>query len=189
MTAEEINLLSDATPLAFCDGSSVYRELATTYNTHDIGYFILGPSGAGKTYFVNSQTSKDWIDGDILWMKTNAHPDGEWWLKPLDGINEVERRSDVITMQAKKLGFWIIGSDCFSIIPDAIVLPDWETHKKYIKSREDNNYDGGATSEHLEGVLRSRKYIESFAEKGVPLFTSVQEATASLAKKAEQSRS
>ena len=183
MIINDDSLLSEDTPLVFCDGSKIYQELANEYNTHDRGYFILAPSGAGKTYFVKSQTTKDWIDGDTLWMVTNAHPKGEWWLKPLSGINEIEQRSDVITTQAKKLGFWIIGTDCYSIIPDAVAMPDWETHKRYIKSRQHGNYDGGATTEQLEGVLRARKYMESFAEKGVPILTSVEEAATYLAQK------
>lgn len=183
MTINDDTLFPDDTPLVFTDGTKVYQELADEYNTHDRGYFILAPSGAGKTHFVKSQTTNEWIDGDTLWMATNAHPRGEWWLKPLSEINEIEQRSDVITTQAKKLGFWIAGTDCCSIIPDAVALPDWETHKKYIESRQHGDYDGGATAKQLEGVLRARKYMESFAQKGVPIFTSVEEAATHLAQK------
>ncbi|MBL8160078.1 hypothetical protein JNJ66_06505 [Candidatus Saccharibacteria bacterium] len=175
--------LPETTPLIFTDGTAVYDELATTYRRHTTGYFILAPSGAGKTHFVNAQATRDWIDGDTLWMTTGAHPAGEWWLKPLPEIQEIERRSDVITLQAKRLGFWIIGTDCYSILPDAVVVPDWETHQRYILARENGNYDGGATSAQLEGVQRSRRYIASFAGKGVPLFTSVEAAAAHLARK------
>lgn len=183
MIINETTLLSDDTPLAFCDGSNIYLELAREYRTHDRGYFILAPSGAGKTHFVNSQTVKDWIDGDTLWMATNAHPSGEWWHKSLPEIQEIEQRSDVITTQAKKQGFWIIGTDCYSIVPDAVALPDWETHKRYIASRQQGNYDGGATTEQLDGVLRARKYMESFAQTGVPIFESVEAAATHLAQK------
>lgn len=177
------NLLNDNTPLIFSDGTEVYQKLAKQYTTHKVGYYILAPSGAGKTYFIDSQVTKDWIDGDTLWMATNAHPQGEWWLKSLSEINEVERRSDVITTEAKKLGFWVMGTDCYSIIPDAVVIPDWTIHKGYIQCRESNEYDGGATSKQFEGVLRSRKYMESFAEKGVPIYKSIDEAVTYLAQK------
>lgn len=179
----KFNLLDDNTPLVFSDGSKVYEELAREFKTHNTGYFILAPSGAGKTHFINAQQTKDWMDGDTLWMATNAHPEGSWWLKPLAEINEIERRSDVITTQAKKLGFWLMGTDCYSIPPDAVVIPDWETHKKFIAKRESDNYDGGATSEQLDGVLRARKYMESFKEKGVPVFESIEEAAEFLANK------
>lgn len=175
------DLLDETTPLAFIDGTQVYDNLAKTYKRHRNGYFILAPTGAGKTYFVDNQAEKDWIDGDTLWMATKAHPKGEWWLQSLDEINEVERRSDVITTQAKRLGFWIVGSDCYSILPDAVVIPDWETHKKYIASRETSAYDGGATTKDFDNVLRIRQYMESFGEKGVPIFQSVTDASNHLA--------
>lgn len=184
MIIKNSNLLSDDTPLIFSDGTEVYETLASEYKRHDVGYFIMAPSGTGKTHFVNSQPVKDWIDGDTLWMATNAHPSGEWWLKPLADINSIERRSDVITEQAKKLGFWIIGTDCYSIVPDAVVVPDWEIHKNYIQSRQKEDYDGGATMEHLDNVKRARTYAESFSEKGTPIFKSIEEATSFLASKA-----
>lgn len=157
MLVKNYPLLDENTPVVFCDGTAIYQELAKQYNTHKTGLYILAPSGAGKTYFVNEQKAKNWIDGDVLWMSAKAHPEGEWWTKPLAEINEIERRSDVITTEAKKLGFWIIGSDCYSIIPDAVVVPDWETHKKYIQAREQGIYDGGATTKDFSQVLRSRK--------------------------------
>jgi hypothetical protein len=183
MLEKRFDLLDDTTPVVFTDGTKVYEDLAKTYKTHKVGYFILAPSGAGKTHFVNAQKQSDWIDGDVLWMTAKAHPEGEWWLKPLDEIMEIERRSDIITTQAKKLGFWIIGTDCYSIVPDAIVIPHWSTHKKYIRMRESGDYDGGATSAQFEGLLRARKWMAGFARKGVPKFNSVSEAASYLAKK------
>lgn len=181
MIIKNTDLLDENTPLVFADGTSVYGQLAQEYNTHKKGFFIIAPSGAGKTYFIDHQETKDWIDGDTLWMATNAHPRGEWWLKDLDGINEIERRSDVITTQAKRLGFWIIGVDCYSILPDAVVIPDLETHKQYLQIRTDDpNNDGGHTIDRLDNVLRARKYMESFAEKGVPIFKSMEEAASYL---------
>lgn len=177
MTIQNTDLLSENTPLVFSDGTATYNKLAEEYRTHENGLFIIAPSGAGKTYFVDHQETKEWIDGDTLWMATNAHPKGEWWLKSLKEINDIERRSDVITTQAKRLGFWIIGADCYSISPDAVVVPDLETHKQYLQLRTNNpNNDGGQTIDALNNVLRARKYMESFVQKGVPLFASIHEA-------------
>ena len=46
-----------------------------------------------------------------MFMGSNQRtPKGEWWLEPLDVIDEVDQRSDIITVQAKKLGFglWVL---------------------------------------------------------------------------------
>ena len=142
----------------------------------------MAPSGTGKTYFVERQKEKHWMDGDVLWESAFAHPAGPWWTEPIPVIDEIDQRSDVITVQAKKLGFWIIGASNNWLPPDAIVIPDWETHKSYINAREKGNYDGGATSEHLQQVLNHREWILRWVEKGVPKFESVQEATAYLEK-------
>ncbi|MBI3984080.1 hypothetical protein HY346_02160, partial [Candidatus Microgenomates bacterium] len=120
---KRFDLLEPNVPLVYADGTEVYKKLAKKYRIHATGYYILAPSGAGKTHFINSQEVKHWIDGDVLWMSAKAHPEGEWWLQSLLEIIEIERRSDVITVQAKKLGFWIIGSDNYDLVPDAIVIP------------------------------------------------------------------
>ena len=62
------------------------------------------------------------------------------------------------------------------MIPDAIVIPDFETHLEYIKHRENNNYDGGLTSEDLDKIKNIRKYYSRFKKNGVPIFKSVDEA-------------
>lgn len=169
------------TPLIFSDGTEVYKKFAKEHITHKKGFFIMAPSGSGKTYFIERQKEKHWLDGDSLWEITNAHPKGEWWLWEGEAIDEIDQRSDVITVQAKKLGFWIIGASNFWLKPDAIVLPHWSTHKKYIMDREKNNYDGGAKSDRLGQVLGHRKWIRQWAKKGVPVFNSVAEATNYLA--------
>ena len=178
MSGDRFSLLSPNAPLVFADGASVYKKLSEEYVLHKKGYFILAPSGAGKTYFVNNQKEKHWMDGDILWQSAFAHPDGQWWLKPLEVIVEIDQRSDIITQQAKKLGFWVVGASNNWLRPDAIVIPDWETHKSYVSSREDNNYDGGATSDRLEQVQNHIKWILKWEEKGVPRFKSMKDAAA-----------
>lgn len=170
------NLYSKNTPLVFSDGTNIYNELKKEYITHNKGYFIYGPSGVGKTYFINNQKVKNWIDGDILWEATKAFPHGDWWNWSGEEIDTIERRADVITEQAKKQGFWIIGASCVNIIPDAIVIPHFKTHLKYIKHRETHNYDGGIKSDDLNKIKRNRKYFSRFAKDGVPIFKSVDEA-------------
>lgn len=170
------NLYTEDTPLVFTDGTKIYEELKKEYKTHDKGYFIYGPSGVGKTYFINNQKIKNWIDGDVIWSSTHALPDGDWWNLSIDEMDAIERRCDVITEQAKKQGFWIIGASCVNIIPDAIVIPELETHIKYLKIRENNNYDGGMTSKDIEKIKKTREYYSRFKESGVPIFTSVDEA-------------
>jgi len=62
------------------------------------------------------------------------------------------------------------------MIPDAIVIPDFKTHLKYIQHRENNNYDGGIKSDDLEKIKRNREYYSRFQKDGVPIFKSVDEA-------------
>lgn len=180
----EDNLLSPDTPLIFTDGTAFYNALAKQYKRHETGYYILAPSGAGKTYFVNSQKEKHWMDGDLLWMGAKAHPSGAWWLESTETIQAIARHSDIITEEAKKLGFWVIGADKETIVPDAIVLPPWEMHQQHIRARENGNYDGGATSADFDQVLGHRKWIEESCV-GVPRFESVAEAAAYLAVKVD----
>lgn len=170
------DLLEQNTPVIFTDGSSVYNKLKQKYITHEKGLFIYGPSGVGKTYYIKHQQENNWIDGDVLWEACNAFPKDDWWNLSGEEIDTIERRADVITEQAKKLGFWIIGASSVNMIPDAIVIPDFETHFKYIKYREEHNYDGGIKSDDIEKIKRNREYFSRFKEKGVPIFTSVDEA-------------
>lgn len=169
-------------PLMFSDGTEIYKKFAEKHVVHKKGFFIMAPSGAGKTYFIEHQKEKHWLDGDSLWEATNAHPKGEWWLEGGEVIDEIDQKSDVITAQAKKLGFWIIGASNNWLKPDAIVLPHWSTHKRYIKSRETESYDGGATSDRLNQVLGHRRWIRKWVKQGVPCFNSVQLAADFLAK-------
>ncbi len=183
MLEQHYNLLDPKIPIIFQDGSKIYSKLAKKYKTHKVGYFIMAPSGAGKTHFVKAQKEMHWLDGDDLWMATNAHPDGPWWLEGTERITEIDQRSDVITIEAKKLGFWIVGASNDFLPPDAIVIPDWETHKKWIGIRETTNYDGGATSDRLDQVISHRNWILEWEKKGVPKFETVDLATNYLTKK------
>lgn len=172
----ENELLEQNTPIVFADGSGVYNELKQKYITHKKGLFIYGPSGVGKTYYIKPQKENNWIDGDVLWEACNAFPKGDWWNLSGEEIDIIGRRADVITEQAKKLGFWIIGASSVNMIPDAIVIPDFDTHFKYIKYREEHNYDDGIKSDDIEKIKRNREYFSRFKKDGVPIFTSVDDA-------------
>ena len=53
-------------------------------------------------------------------------------------------------------------------------MPDMETHVKYIKYREEHNYDGEMKGDDLDKIKRNRKYFSRF--EGAPVFKSVDEA-------------
>lgn len=175
-------LLPFETPLVFADGTAYWNEVTKRYRTHKRGFFILGPSGVGKTHFVKSQKEPHWIDGDLLWCGAKAAPAGEWWLRDGRDIVMIDSRSDVITQQALSLGLWVVGASNYWLKPDAIVIPHWSTHQKYIRHREMHNYDGGAKSDAFVQVLWHRRWIMKYAKQGVPQFRSVQEAAAYLEK-------
>ena len=148
--------MNSSTPIIFSDGTTFFNNLSVRYVRHKTGYFILAPSGAGKTYYVDKQLKKHWIDGDTLWPSANADLSHDGWDVPFEIVMEINNKSDIITHQAKKLGFWIIGSSNNWLKPDAIVLPKWNIHKSYIAKRENTTYDGGATTSDLNGVKSHR---------------------------------
>ena len=175
---------SGKTPVIFSDGTKVYDKLSETYVKHDSGLFILAPSGTGKTYFVNHQKQYDWVDGDLLWVVTGADYSNDEWDESLEDIMEINGRSDIITQQAMKQGFWILGSSNLFLQPNAIVIPDWDTHLSYISNRESTTYDGGATSDDLDGLKSHIAWITSSWEGKVPFYKSIEEAVESLTKPA-----
>lgn len=179
------NLLDQDIPIIFADGSEIWNELKKRYITHKNGFFIYGPSGVGKTYYIKHQKENNWIDGDVLWEACNAFPKGDWWNLSGEEIDTIERRADIITEQAKHLGFWIIGASSVNMVPDAIVIPDFNTHFNYIKYREEHNYDGGIKSNDIEKIKSARKHYSRFKKDGVPIFTSVDDAVLYLQKKLE----
>ncbi len=173
-------------PVIFSSGSRYFDDLQHRYSKHNSGLFILAPSGAGKTFFCTHQPSNDWIDGDELWISSGAHPDLPWWTGGEEVIHRVDQRSDVVTMEAKLQGFWIMGASNFWLQPDAVVIPDWETHVAYIKNREEHHYDGGAKLDALEQVRSHVAVIEKWhTDYGVPKFKSIQDAVNALVNQVE----
>ena len=182
---DQDGLLRHETPLIFTDGTKFYKKLGKEYVRHKRGLFILGPSGVGKSHFYRNQKKgeRHWIDADRLWRWSKAMPKGAWW-ETFELIKEVESKCDIITHEAKKQRFWLIGSSNNWLRPDAIVIPHWQTHVKFIKKRE-LNFDGGArsTPKELAQVMRHRAEILLWAKKGVPKFGSVDEAVQYLTKR------
>jgi len=176
MYKSEFDVLAFETPLIFSDGTDFWEDVAKKHIRHKRGFFILGPSGSGKTHFVKSQKEHHWIDGDVLWEGSRAHPKGEWWLESGEVISKIDARSDVMTEQAMMRGHWVIGASNNWLKPDAIIIPNWATHKKYIRHREQHGYDGGAKSDAFEQVLWHRNWIMQWEKKGVPKFRSAFEA-------------
>jgi len=164
-------------PSVFHANRGVYEDFVKNSVQHTRGFFILAPSGTGKTYFVNHQEEKHWIDGDSLWVSTGAHPNTDWWTKGMEVIKEVDARSDVVTQEAKRLGLWILGASNNWLRPDAVVLPPWETNVAYIQKRQETNYDGGLTMNQLGQLEAHRNEILEMSRiKNVPIFQSIDEA-------------
>lgn len=179
MLQDQEGLFSIKTPLVFADGTAFYNKLAKEFVRHKKGFFILAPSGVGKSYYIRGQkpNQRHWIDADRVWRWSRAMPKGAWWEEPLETILGIEQQCDIITAQAKKMGFWMMGASNHWLKPDAIVLPHWQTNLKYIRMRE-KNYDGGAKSDPvaLKQLRGHRHWIAKWAKLGVPKFKSINEA-------------
>lgn len=169
--------MNTAKTVIFTSGDDFFKQLSIEYIKHTRGFFILAPSGVGKTYFIDRQYIKQWIDGDYLWPATMADISDDEWEYDFNTVMEINNRCDVITDQARKQGFWIIGASNNWLKPDAIVIPDWDTHKKFIMKRENSVYDGGAKEHDFDALIKHRDWILKWKNIGVPCFDSVQEAT------------
>lgn len=172
--------MNSSTPVIYSDGTKLYDELGKTYIKHKHGLFILAPSGVGKTHFVRSQYQKHWIDGDDLYPKANADLTNHDWVYDSELVEEINIKSDVITMEARKQGFWVLGASNSFLKPDAIVIPEWEDHVKLIMHRDAGRSDGGATQADLDSVLRHREIILRWEQDGVPRFHSIEDAVSTI---------
>lgn len=163
--------------VVFCSGEDVFNTIINEgYIQHKTGLFILAPSGAGKTYFVTRQQKMDWIDGDDLWPVSGADDTDPSWNYDMNEVMELNLRCDIITLQAKKVGLWIIGSSNICLKPDAIVLPKWGLHRAYVSERQKKNYGDGATTEDINGLKEHRRWIRKWIKYGVKCFNTIEEA-------------
>ena len=168
-------------PVIFTNGAAFFEDLETKYVKHTKGLFIMTPSGAGKTYYCTRQQEQHWIDGDTVLTDAGAQPKSDWWNQGVPVIERVEQRCDVITRQCVDKGFWIMASINAWLKPDAIVIPDWGVLTAQIASRQQNNYDGGLTSEQQDQLKKGIEIIQKWnTEHGVPLYKSIDEAVTEL---------
>ncbi len=171
-------------PQKFSDGTAIYKKTLKGFVTHKKGFFIVAPSGTGKSYFVRNQKTKHWIDGDVVWKATGAIPKGDWWKGGLEKISDVDQKCDVITSECKRMGYWVLGASYYWLIPDAIVIPDLKQQKRYIKAREFGGYDGGAKEADMKNVLNHRKWLVAQAKKNkVRVFKTIEDAVGALTKR------
>ena len=153
----------------FTNGKKVYDDYINKYKykKHKKGYVILGPPGIGKTFYVENQKTKNWIDQDDLFNDL-----GVQWHHNKKNENDFKLnylRCDYMNEQTKLLGFRIIGALFWDYLPDAIVIPDLKTHKKYLLKRKDLDYDT---------VINIRKELFKKARKNnIPLFKNIINAT------------
>jgi NH3-dependent NAD+ synthetase len=108
---------------------------------------ILAPPGAGKSTWVESR--KDWHDMDVLYKK--VHP--ETWNQTERSQKEEEEHYKEIDklLEKDRKKKKIIGSLFWKAVPDAIVIPEEDEHKKRVKKRSDLVWK---TAEFVSGVLR-----------------------------------
>ncbi|MFZ1258094.1 MAG: hypothetical protein WAQ25_01355 [Candidatus Saccharimonas sp.] len=167
----------------YSDGTDFFQNLHNTFPTFSHGFFIMTPSGAGKTYFCDHQKEQIWIDGDKLWIESGAQPNIEWWNGGVQLIERVEQRCDIITAQAVDMGFWVMGSVNFWLKPDAIVIPKWDVLLERIRQRQlSGNYDGGLTAQHTDQLKTHIAIIEKWhTDHNVPRFETIEEAVNTLA--------
>jgi hypothetical protein len=155
----------------FSNGQTTYQQFDTEYNRHNKGLVILGPSGIGKTFFVNRQNNsqngkKDWIDMDYLCGVLGAD-----WHQNEDNKDDFKlnyMRVDYLLEQSKMLGYHIIGALYWEYQTDAIVIPPLNIHSEYVKKREDLT---------LTRMMNERKTFQEHGKKyGIPIFDSIEKA-------------
>ena len=168
----------DKATFKFSNGSKVYKKYDKKYKRHEKGLVILGPPGLGKTTFVRKNEADiiksgqklDWIDQDDLLHELGV--DWHFNSNNQDDFRLNYLRADYITEQSKQLGYWLIGSLFWEYKADAIVIPPWSIHEKYIKNRGDLNPNM---------VKQIRKLLFKQAKQmKIPLFLSIEDAVESL---------
>ena len=169
---------SSKSTFKFSDGSKVYKKYDKKYKRHEKGLVILGPPGIGKTTFIRKDENQIWKSGEKLdWIDQDdlLHELGVDWHFNSNNQEDFRlnyMRADYITEQSKQLGYWLIGSLFWEYKADAIVIPPWSIHEKYIKNRGDLNPNM---------VKQIRKLLFKQAKQmKIPLFLSIEDAVESL---------
>ena len=77
-------------------------------------------------------------------------------------------RADYMLEQSKQYGYRIIGALFWEYNADAIVIPDFHVHKRYMKLRPDLD---------LEKIKEIRNiYFDHSVKYGIPVFDTIEEA-------------
>ena len=153
--------------LKFTDGKDVVDEFNSLYKKHKKGCVLLAPPGSGKSYFVNKQTDKDWIDSDIIMGKKSLNVQ---WNNKSGSIDEKlgYMRADYMLEQCKMYGYKIMGSLFWEYKADAMVILPIKQHRLYIEKRKDLNNNS---------LNKMRQLFKNHAKKNnIPIFNSIEKA-------------
>lgn len=126
-----------------------------------IGAIVVAPPGSGKSTWIASNKSTEWIEGDDLYPQCFKQKErGIEDMKLLDDLNGV----------FKKHGYKVITGDWYTLENvDAIVLPRHDVLEKRMAGRERPGHN----------VAEASRLLLSFREKAtheIPLFDTVGEA-------------
>lgn len=204
-STEEIKKV-DLLPMDPAKVDEVLNEYAKKNITHKYGAIIFVGSGGGKSTFCRNQSpdaegKTDWIDEDLVYRLTNAHPcvpgtdppkPEPWWTWGDEAINQVELRCDQVNKALVDKGLWAMTTSFTpkaECQPAAIILLPWEEHKKRIIEKFNSpHYDGGAKPDEagFKLVLGHRAWTEKVAkENSIPVFDSIDKAVEFVQKREE----
>jgi len=177
----------------------VLKDYETRHVKHKHGGLIFVGSGGGKSTFcraqiADSQGKTDFIDADLVYRLTNAHPCKPgvlplsplpWWHMGLEVVIDIEKRCGIVNQAMIDHGLWAMTT---SFDPDDTYLPEgliivmlpWEEHKNRIIEKSNGpHYDGGAkpTEAGFALVMDHRNWTERVAkEKGIQIVDSIDQA-------------
>jgi adenylate kinase family enzyme len=148
-----------------------YWAAAHGKRIHTHGFVLLGAPGIGKSTFVSDHHS-DWVDEDEILYDFTVHTEA-WHTTPHSNAEQEThyRECDAWLQIMRECGIWVVGSLFWEPdTVDGIVLLDKETHKTYVRQRNDLNW---------EAVEKTVNVLKDIAkERGIPTYASIEEAAA-----------
>lgn len=183
-------------PLDLDKVEGVVDSHLTKHIKHKHGAVVFVGSGGGKSTTCRNQTPNeegktDFIDADLVYRETEAHPlqpgvfpplPLPWWNMGIEVIREVDRRCGQVNQSMIEHGLWAFTTSFDQddlYVPDGIVvvmLPWEEQKKRIIEKFNSSNYDAGAqpTEQGFAIAQRHRAEVEGIArEKGIPIVDSI----------------